>query len=318
VGLYWAWPIWEGRRMTPDLVLTDGGLETTLVFHEGIDLPHFAAFPLLDAPDGRALLRRYFESFFTVAREHGAAFQLDTPTWRASRDWGERLGYDRAALDRVNRDAVAFARELAAAAPDLDVRVNGVVGPRGDGYVVDRRMTAEEAHAYHGDQVQSFAAAGADVVSAITMTYPDEAIGLVRAAADAGVPAIVSFTVETDGRLPDGSPLAEAIEAVDGATDGVPEAFMLNCAHPTHFERVLRGDGAWRERIRGLRANGSTMSHAELDAAEELDAGDPEDLAARYVALRERLPRLNILGGCCGTDRRHVTAIASAWRTAPR
>lgn len=298
------------------MVLTDGGIETTLVFHEGIDLPHFAAFPLLDAPDGRAVLRRYFEAFFAVAREHGAAFHLDTPTWRASRDWGERLRYDRAALDRVNRDAVAFARELAAAAPDLAVRVNGVVGPRGDGYVVDERMTAEEAHAYHADQVESFAAAGADVVSAITMTYPDEAIGFVRAAAGAGVPAIVSFTVGTDGSLPDGTPLAEAIEAVDGATGGVTEAFMVNCAHPTHFEHVLRRGGPWTERIGGLRANASTMSHSELDAAEELDPGDPEDLASRYLALRESLPRLSILGGCCGTDRRHVAAIASAWRGA--
>jgi homocysteine S-methyltransferase len=299
--------------MPSHLVLTDGGLETTLVFHEGIDLPHFAAFPLLDAPDGRAVLRRYFDSFFTVAREHGAAFQLDTPTWRASRDWGQRLGYDRAALDRVNRDAVAFARELAAAAPDLDMRVNGVVGPRGDGYVVGQRMTAEDAQAYHGDQVGSFATAGADVVSALAMTYPEEAIGFVRAATDADVPAIVSFTVETDGRVPDGSPLADAIEAVDAATNMGAEAFMLNCAHPTHFESVLQGDGKWRERIRGLRANASTMSHAELDEAEELDAGDPEDLAARYLALRERLPRLEFVGGCCGTDWRHVAAIASAW-----
>ena len=300
--------------MTTSLILTDGGLETTLVFHEGIELLHFAAFPLLDTPDGRVVLRRYFEPFLAVAREHGAAFQLDTPTWRANRDWGERLGYDRAALDRVNRDAVAFARELAAAAPELDVRVNGVVGPRGDGYVVEERMTAAEAHAYHGDQIGSFAAAGADVVSAITMTYPDEAIGFMRAAADAGLPAIVSFTVETDGRLPDGTSLAEAIEAVDRGTDGLAEAFMLNCAHPTHFEDVVRRDGPWRDRIRGLRANASTMSHAELDAAEELDAGDPEDLAARYLALREWLPRLTTVGGCCGTDRRHVTAIAAAWR----
>ena len=300
--------------MTADLTLTDGGLETTLVFHEGIELPRFAAFPLLDDPDGRDALRHYFEPFLTLAGEHGAGFQLDTPTWRANRDWGERLGYDRAALDRVNRDAVAFARELAAAATGVDVRVNGVVGPRGDGYVVEERMTAEEARAYHGDQVASFAAAGADVVSAITMTYPDEAIGFVHAAADAGMPAIVSFTVETDGRLPDGSPLSEAIEAVDRATDGFAEAFMLNCAHPTHFEGVVAGGGPWRERIRGLRANASTMSHAELDAAEELDAGDPDDLAARYVAVRESLPRLSILGGCCGTDRRHVTAIAAAWQ----
>jgi S-methylmethionine-dependent homocysteine/selenocysteine methylase len=303
--------------MTPPLTLTDGGLETTLVFHEGVELHDFAAFPLLDDADGRAMLRRYFLPFFALAREHGAVFQLDTPTWRANADWGARLGYDRAALERVNRDAVGFARELAAAeAPDVDVRVIGVIGPRGDGYLVQERMTAEEAQAYHRDQVCAFATARADAVAAVTMTYADEAIGIVRAAVDESVPVVVSFTVETDGRLPDGSALRAAIEAVDAATGGAAAAFMVNCAHPTHFEHVLGDAGAWRERITGLRANASRMSHAELDAAGELDAGDPDDLAARYVELRHRLPQLTVLGGCCGTDQRHVEAIASAWRKA--
>jgi S-methylmethionine-dependent homocysteine/selenocysteine methylase len=300
--------------MTRDVLITDGGLETTLVFHDGVDLPEFAAFPLLDRLDGRAALKRYFEPYFAIAREHRARFQLDTATWRANRDWGERLGYDRAALDRVNRDAVVFARELAAGNPEVEVRVNGVVGPRGDGYVVGERMQPDEAQAYHADQIASFAAAGADVVSAITMTYADEAIGIVRAATDAGIPAIVSFTLETDGRLPDETTLANAIARVDAATGHAAEAFMINCAHPTHFASALAEDGGWRTRIRGLRANASRMSHAELDEAEELDAGDPADLAARYVALGERLPELTILGGCCGTDARHIAAIASAWR----
>jgi S-methylmethionine-dependent homocysteine/selenocysteine methylase len=302
--------------MQRDVVITDGGLETTLVFHEGIELPEFAAFPLLDRPGGRAALERYFEPYFAIAREHGARFQLDTVTWRANRDWGARLGYDRAALDRVNRDAVAFARGLAAANPDVEVRVSGLVGPRGDGYVVGERMQSDEAQAYHAEQIGSFAAAGADVVSALTLTYPDEAVGIVRAATDAGLPAIVSFTVETDGRLPDQTALGEAVEAVDAATGGAAEAFMINCAHPTHFQSVLDG-GGWTERIRGVRANASRMSHAELDAAEGLDAGDPAELAAGYVALGERLPALTMLGGCCGTDARHVAAIVSAWRGEP-
>jgi homocysteine S-methyltransferase len=297
------------------LILTDGGLETTLVFHEGVDLEHFAAFPLLDEAGGRDVLWAYFAPFLALAREHGAVFQIDTPTWRANRDWGARLGYDAGALDRVNRDAVAFVRELAAAeAPDVPLRVNGVVGPRGDGYVVGERMDAAEAASYHADQVASLAAAGADVVSAITMTYAEEAVGVARAAAGAGIPALVSFTVETDGRLPDGTALGGAIEAVDAATGGSPEAYMINCAHPTHFDAVLaEGDAAWRTRITGLRANASRMSHAELDAADVLDDGDPDDLAQRYVALRERLPELTILGGCCGTDCRHIAAIAAAW-----
>src|SRR4051794_14656856 len=302
--------------MKRDVLITDGGMETTLVFHEGVELPEFAAFPLLDRTDGRAALRRYFEPYFSVARAHGARFQLDTPTWRANRDWGARLGYDRAALDRVNRDAVAFARELAAGNPDVEVRVSGLVGPRGDGYVVGERMQAGEAHAYHAEQIGSLAAAGADVISALTLTYPDEAVGIVRAATDAGMAVIASFTVETDGRLPDQTSLGEAIEAVDAATGGGAEAFMINCAHPAHFASVLEG-GGWTQRIRGLRANASRMSHAELDAAEQLDAGDPGELAARYVELRERLPALTILGGCCGTDVRHIAAIVAAWRGEP-
>jgi S-methylmethionine-dependent homocysteine/selenocysteine methylase len=299
--------------MTDGLLVTDGGMETTLVHHEGLELPEFAAFPLLDRPDGRAALERYFAPYFDIARAHGTRFQLDTPTWRANRDWGARLGYDRAALDRVNRDAVAFARELETANPDVDVRVSGLVGPRGDGYVVGERMRPEEAQAYHAEQIGSLA--GADLISALTLTYADEAIGIVRAAADAGMAVIVSFTVETDGRLADHTALGEAIAAVDAATDGVAQAFMVNCAHPAHFEPVLDG-GGWTDRIGGLRPNASRMSHAELDEAEELDAGDPAELASHYVRLRERLPGLTILGGCCGTDARHVAAIVSACTTA--
>jgi S-methylmethionine-dependent homocysteine/selenocysteine methylase len=299
--------------MTAELFVTDGGMETTLIFHDGLDLPEFAAFPLLDRPDGRAALKRYFEPYFDIARAHGARFQLDTPTWRANRDRGAPLGYDPDALDRVNRDAVAFARELAADHRDVDVRVSGLVGPRGDGYVVEERMGPDEAQAYHADQTGSLAAAGADLISALTLTYADEAVGIVRAATHAGVPVIVSFTVETDGRLPDQTALGAAVEAVDAGTGGAAEAFMINCAHPAHFGPALDG-GAWTRRIRGLRANASRLSHAELDAAQELDAGDPAELAARYAELRERLPALSILGGCCGTDARHVGAIVSAWR----
>ena len=299
--------------MTAELFVTDGGMETTLIFHDGLDLPEFAAFPLLDRPDGRAALKRYFEPYFDIARAHGARFQLDTPTWRANRDRGAPLGYDPDALDRVNRDAVAFARELAAGHRDVEVRVSGLVGPRGDGYVVEERMGPDEAQAYHADQIGSLAAAGADLISALTLTYADEAVGIVRAAAHAGVPVIVSFTVETDGRLPDQTALGAAVEAVDAGTGGAAEAFMINCAHPAHFGPVLDG-GDWTRRIRGLRANASRLSHAELDAAQELDAGDPAELAARYAELRERLPALSILGGCCGTDARHVGAIVSAWR----
>jgi S-methylmethionine-dependent homocysteine/selenocysteine methylase len=297
------------------LFLTDGGLETSLLFNRGIDMPLFAAFPLLDDADGRAVLRDYFAPFLAAARERGAGFLLDTVTWRANPDWAAQLGYDAAALDRVNRDAVAFAQELRAAVDDAPepILVTGVIGPRGDGYVAEALMTAGEAEAYHAAQARSFAAAGADMIAAITMTYASEAIGVARATAEAGLPAAISFTVETDGRLPSGQALGDAIEQVDTETGRYPAYYMVNCAHPSHFAAVVADGGEWRDRIAGLRTNASTLSHAELDEAEELDDGDPHELAAGCAALRASLPNVTVLGGCCGTDERHVAAVASAW-----
>ena len=297
--------------MTDDgVALTDGGLETSLLFHEGLDLPCFAAFPLLADEDGRAALRRYFEPFLDTAQELGLPFVLDTPTWRANPDWGERLGYSPEQLAAVNADAVAFARELATGRSA--VTINGVLGPRGDGYVVGETMSADAATAYHAWQVGALRAAGAERITAVTLSYPDEAIGVVRAAAAAGLPVVVSFTVETDGRLPDGTSVAEAVERVDAATGSAAEFFMLNCAHPTHIAAGLGGDPALR-RIGGLRVNASKLSHAELDEAEELDEGDPVALGRDNAALRELLPSVRLLGGCCGTDHRHVGAIVAAW-----
>ena len=174
-------------------------------------------------------------------------------------------------------------------------------------------MSAAEAEDYHGPQVRSFAAAGADLVTAVTMTYADEAIGIARAAAAAGIPAAISFTVETDGRLPDGSALGDAIEQVDAETLASPAYYMVNCAHPSHFAGVLETGGDWLDRIVGLRANASARSHAELDEAEELDEGDPAELGAEYAALRAAPRNVNVLGGCCGTDARHVAAVGAAW-----
>jgi homocysteine S-methyltransferase len=297
------------------MFLTDGGLETTLIFHDGLDLPHFAAYDLLRREGGAEALRRYFESYVAIARERGVGIALDTPTWRANPDWGERLGDSRDELAELNRRAVALLEGIrddleTGAAP---IVISGCVGPRGDGYVVGAEMSADEAASYHGFQVGVFAGTAADFVSALTMTYVDEAIGIVRAAVEASMPVVVSFTVETDGRLPSGQPLDEAVDQVDAETDGAPAYFMINCAHPTHFDTVLDGAAPWAQRIRGLRANSSKMSHAELDEAEELDEGDPHELAAGYVALRIGLPELRVLGGCCGTDYRHIAAISEAW-----
>ena len=302
------------------LTLTDAGMETVLIFEQGIDLPGFAAFPLVETEDGRDALRRYYQPFLDLARDHAAPFLLDAPTWRANPDWGARLGYDAAALAAVNRRSVAFVDEIRRAARPAGgpaVRVEALVGPRGDGYARESAMSTEEAEAYHSVQLRALADSAADQVAAMTITNVEEAIGIVRAARAVGFPVTVGFTLETDGRLPSGQALGDAIVQVDRETDGGAAQFMINCAHPVHFADVLAAGGDWRGRIGGLRANASMLSHAELDAAEELDDGDPADLAARYVALRELLPNLTLVGGCCGTDVRHVTAICDAWLAEP-
>lgn len=284
------------------LTLTDSGLETWLVFHRSTDLPDFAAFPLLDDPAGRELLTEYFRDHLRIAATAGADVVLETPTWRANADWGARLGYDVAALDRVNRDAVAFLHGLAEERTDVGVVVSGNIGPRGDGYNPSEHLTPESAERYHRAQVESFAAAGADRVTMLTATHTGEPIGVVRAAVAAGVPVVIAFTVETDGRLPSRQPLHEAMAEVDDATAGAVLHFGINCAHPDHFTDALDADPAATERIELLRANASRASHAELDAAEELDDGDPVELAALYASLRRAHPHLRVLGGCCGTD----------------
>jgi S-methylmethionine-dependent homocysteine/selenocysteine methylase len=296
-------------QLEGDLFVTDGGIETTLIFHQGLDLPAFAAFVLLADEQGTDELRRYYAPYVELAREGGTGLVLETPTWRASPGWAAELGYDESRLDELNRKAIALMEELRDGAGPGTVVISGCIGPQGDGYSPETKLSADEAQAYHSTQIGTFAGTAADMVTAITMTYADEAIGITRAAAAAGLPVAISFTVETDGRLPSGQPLGEAIAEVDAATDAGPAYYMINCAHPTHFDDVLETDEDWPGRIRGLRANASAKSHAELDEADELDEGDPADLGARHAALREKLPNLTVLGGCCGTDHRHVREI---------
>jgi homocysteine S-methyltransferase len=239
---------------------------------------------------------------------------LESPTWRANPDWAAKLGYDAAALTSANRKSIQLLEEVRAAfEPDgQPVVISGNLGPRGDGYRPEARMTIAQAQAYHAPQVNVFAASNADMVAAFTMNYVEEAIGIALAARDAAVPVAISFTLETDGRLPSGQPLADAIQQTDADTAAYPAYYMINCAHPSHFDSVLRTGGAWRNRIRGLRANASRRSHAELDSCPDLDIGNPVELGAEYRALRQLLPNLTVLGGCCGTDHRHVEAIHAA------
>lgn len=298
------------------LFLTDAGIETTLIFLEQIDLPLFAAFDLLKDEDGTRVLHRYFSRHATIARDNGLGFILESATWRSSPDWGAKLGYSTAELEGLNRKGVAMLMELRDAfeTADSPMVVSGCIGPRGDGYDPGKLMSVDEAQDYNGFQARIFAEEGADMITAITINNIPEATGIVRAAQEEGMPVVVSFTVETDGRLPTGESLEEAILSVDAATGRGPVYYMVSCAHPTHFDSVLTGE--WITRIRGLRCNASKRSHAELDSAPDLDAGDPVELGGQYRNLLRRMPQLAVLGGCCGTDHRHIEQIGAAVRAA--
>ena len=292
------------------IYLTDGGQETTFIYRDQLELPHFAAFHLLRTPEGREIHRRYYRGYAKLARQYGVGMLLESSTFRASRDWGDLLGYDSTDLALANWRAVGLLRIIqsecdAEGVPNL---VSGCIGPRGDGYVPDKRMTVDEAAAYHTQQIETLVETGVDFLSAMTMNYLEEAQGIARAAKRAGARLVISFTLETDGRLPTGQSLAEAVAAIDRDTEDYPAYYMVNCAHPTHFAHLF--DGApWTRRIGGVRGNASAKSHAELNASTELDAGDPADFGRRHLPLMEILPQLRVIGGCCGTDERHVDAV---------
>lgn len=300
-------------QMKGGTFLSDGGMETTLIFLDGVELPHFASFVLLDTAEGRERLKGYYEKYLDIARRRGTGFVLDSATWRANPDWGAKLGYDAEGLRAINLRGIELLEELRQEweAPGTPLVVSGAIGPRGDGYKAGN-MDADEAEAYHATQIATFEAAGADMVAAYTMNNINEAVGIARAAKRLGMPCMVSFTVETDGRLVTGKTLREAIETTDRETGGYPLYYMINCAHPTHFAQALATGEAWLDRVLGVKANASAKSHAELDESDTLDPGDPIDLGKRYSALRRAFPTMRILGGCCGTDHRHIAAICEA------
>lgn len=299
--------------------MTDGGLETTLIFHQGVELPEFAAFILFKNEAGVQTLHDYFRTYAKLAQRYAVGLMLDSATWRANRDWGRKLGYTDAELADINRAAIAMLEKVRDEfeTDASKMVISGSIGPRGDGYIPTTAMSVEEAAQYHSWQIGVFAETQADMVTAFTLNYIDEAIGVTQAAKQLMMPIAISFTVETDGKLPTGQTLRNAIERTDDATDGYPVYYMINCAHPTHFMPALITDaGDWLSRIYGLRANASAKSHAELNDATALDDGHPIELARQYNEAKCHLPKLHVVGGCCGTDSRHVEAICQAF-TAP-
>jgi len=295
--------------------LTDGGLETTLIFNQGIDLPHFAAFDLLKNEEGKRILNEYYLDYIDISKQTCKGFILEAPTWRANPDWAMKLGYSLESLDQINRTAIQELEKIRNNHENKDFRISisGCIGPRGDGYSPENQMNIKMAEEYHSFQIKILADTNADLVTAMTLNYNDEAIGIVNAAKKNNIPVVISYTVETDGKLPSGESLGEAITSLDKITNGYVSYFMINCAHPHHFSGVLQPNSNWTRRIKGIRANASIKSHAELDESETLDEGNKEELAKEYQNLKSLLPNLTIIGGCCGTDHTHMEKICEAW-----
>ncbi len=307
----------NGIKTTERPLLIDGGLETTLVFHHGIELNHFAAFELLNKPKTCDLIMAYYRKYLDLAKIYEMGFILESATWRANRDWGNKLGFSKQGLSDINQLAIQQLQILKKSyAETIDpLLVSGCIGPRSDGYKVTDMMDIDAAAAYHLAQIKAFKNAGADMASALTLNYIDEGLGIAAAARTVGLPIVLSFTVEIDGNLPSGESLQEAIETIDHSTDNYPMYYMVNCAHPSHFAHRLKETLKWKERIMGIRANASHKSHAELNEATTLDSGDAKDLAIWYKTLQLRLPNLRVYGGCCGTDERHIEAICRILKT---
>ena len=292
-------------------ILVDGGLETTLVFHHQIDMPHFAAFDLMKNPQHRQIIDDYYREYLKLAIKYNTDFILESPTWRANPDWGYKLGYSEPELMEANEASIRYMKSLAREYEEEinHIFISGCLGPRSDGYEVGEMMDVSEAMTYHMPQIRAFKNAGADMVSALTMNYAEEALGITFAAKFQYIPVVISFTLETDGRLPNGQTLQEAIGIIERETESYPLYYMINCAHPTHFMHQMQRQGKWKDRIMGIRANASCKSHAELDEATELDTGDIDKLAVLNRTLKTVLPNLTVFGGCCGTDSRHIDAI---------
>ena len=298
-------PQQSGKLMT-----TAGGFETWMQYVDGFKLRHFCAFELLNDARGLGCLRDYHRKVVEAATANGFGVINEGLHYRSSRDWGELIGFSREALLEINVRGIEFYRDFAReyAGPDTPMLVGGVVGPRGDAYNIGRLPDAAEAEDYHSEQIRIFREAGADHVTAMTFSSVDEAIGVARAAKSVGIPVVISFLLARGGRLKGGETLEEAITRVDSATDDAPAYYMINCTHPTEFEPALT-TGKWISRLGGFMPNAVAMETLDLCKLGHLEDGDPVELGAQMGALAQRFPHINVWGGCCGTDGRHIGEI---------
>lgn len=300
-------------QLSGGIFLTDGGIETDLIYTRGFELPCFAAFHLLNDEKGYEALLDYYQTYAAIARNNQLGFILEAPTYRSSSDWGKELGYSEIGLAEINHKAIDLMRVVRDEyeTEKSEMVISGCIGPREDAYLPDGAMTPDEARKYHLPQIKTLGEAGVDMICAMTLNEPDEAIGITRAAQSLNIPVAISFSLETDGKLLNGGSLKDAIISIDNATDNGPAYFMINCAHPTHFESMLK-DAPWTRRIHGIRANASSKSHPELWQSDRLEDGDPVELGTQNGQLAQKFKHLNVFGGCCGTDHRHVEEICKS------
>ncbi|WP_159590444.1 homocysteine S-methyltransferase family protein [Chelativorans xinjiangense] len=296
--------------------LTEGGSETEIMYRRGFELPEFAMFPLLDIPSAVTAMRDMFRAQLDVAAEFGLGFLLSGLDYRASPDWGAKLGYSATALADANIAAIGFLREIAGDYRDQipSLLIGGILGPRGDAYGLNRDITAESAEAYHAVQLETLKRTQVDFTCAMTFNNIPEAVGAARAAARIGVPLSVALTLDRTHRLKSGPTLGEAIAEIDAQTGlDAPDYYLVNCSHPLEYEPAL-DDGAWTRRLRGVRPNASKMEKMELCKLNHLEDGHPVELATQLSNLHARYPHMDVFGGCCGTGDKHLREIAKSLR----
>lgn len=296
-------------------VATQGGMETWLQYVDGFELQHFCFFDLLNNSKAVTALRDYHRKIIEAVIPHGFGILAEGLHYRASRDWGELLGYSREGLVEINFRGVEFYKELADEyeSGDNPMPIGGVIGPRGDAYEIGKTPDAAEAEEYHSEQIQTLTDAGVDMITAATLSFVDEAIGIARAAKSAQIPIVLSFFTNSDGNLESGPTVREAIEAVDAATDSAPAYYMINCSHPLEFEPALE-EAEWTRRLGGFMPNAVASEKLSLCTLGHLEDGDPEELGHQMGSLARRFPHMTVWGGCCGTDSRHLGQICKRVR----
>jgi len=292
--------------------LTEGGTETEILYKYGYEVPHFAVFELLNDPAGKRQLEAMFARYLDAAADNNWAALMGGLDYRASPDWGRLLGYSPAGLTEMQIRCIECLRDVARPYRGQlpDIRISGIVGPRGDAYALNRTITAQEAEDYHAPQLETLKQLDVDMAWAATFNNVAEAVGVSRAASKIGVPVCLSFTLSGNHRLQSGPTLREAVETVDAeAGEHRPTCFGINCSHPLEFIPALE-PGDWVLRVRSIRPNATAMDKLSLCKLGHLEDGDPVDLGRRLADLAARYPHIDMWGGCCGTWDRHLGEIA--------